>query len=106
MTTRAHGEPELSMAEALRRKAIANALRAELAVARAKDELIEHARRWVAARAAAIALALERWPDRVAALMAAELGVEADRMLRVLDEHVRDLREELAALPPRAERDE
>ena len=33
--------------------------------------------------------------------MAADLGVEADEVLRVLDEHVRDLREELAALPPR-----
>jgi hypothetical protein len=38
--------------------------------------------------------------------MAADLGVEADHVLRVLDAHVRDLREELAGLYPDADRNE
>ena len=88
----------ISFDEARRRKAVATARRAELEVARAEGELIAHATRWFSERCTRVVATLERWPDRVAALMAADLGVEADHVLRVLDAHVRDLREELAAL--------
>ena len=40
------------------------------------------------------------WPARVAALMAAELGVDAHAMQKVLEAHVRDHLNELAEIRP------
>jgi hypothetical protein len=81
---------------------IAKAHLARLRLQERKGELIDRAR----ATALVFRLAREErdswinWPARVAALMAAELGVEAHRMQKVLETHVRAQLAELAEVRP------
>jgi len=72
------------------RRETALAERAELDLARARGDLVEHARRWVATRTIELRGAWERWPERVAALVAADLAIsDVDRVYRALETHVR-----------------
>ncbi|MGE3703395.1 MAG: elements of external origin [Hyphomicrobiaceae bacterium] len=81
---------------------IAKAHLARLRLQRMKGELVDRAR----AQALVFRLAREErdvwvnWPARVAALMAAELGVEAHPMQKALETHVRAHLAELAELRP------
>lgn len=81
---------------------IAKAHLARLRLQRMKGELIDRAR----ATALVFRLAREErdtwvnWPARVAALMAAELGVEAHPMQKILETHVRAHLAELAEVRP------
>jgi hypothetical protein len=81
---------------------IAKAHLARLRLQRMKGELIERAR----ATAMVFRLAREErdtwvnWPARVAALMAAELGVEAHPMQKILETHVRAHLAELTEVRP------
>ncbi|MGE3703346.1 MAG: elements of external origin [Hyphomicrobiaceae bacterium] len=81
---------------------IAKAHLARLRLQRMKSELVDRAR----AQALVFRLAREErdvwvnWPARVAALMAAELGVEAHPMQKALETHVRAHLAELAELRP------
>ena len=81
---------------------IAKAHLARLRLQRMKGELVDRAR----ATALVFRLAREErdawinWPARVAALMAAELGVEAHPMQKVLETHVRAHLAELAEVRP------
>ena len=81
---------------------IAKAHLARLKLQERKGELIDRAR----ATALVFRLAREErdawlnWPARVAALMAAELGVEAHPMQKVLETHVRAHLIELAEVQP------
>ena len=81
---------------------IAKAHLARLRLQERKGELVDRA------SAAALVFRLAReerdawinWPARVAALMAAELGVEAHPMQKVLETHVRAQLSELAEVRP------
>ena len=81
---------------------IAKAHLARLRLQERKGELIDRAR----ATALVFRLAREErdawinWPARVAALMAAELGVEAHPMQKALEKHVRAQLAELAEVHP------
>jgi hypothetical protein len=81
---------------------IAKAHLARLRLQRMKSELIDRAK----AQALVFRLAREErdvwinWPARVAALMAAELGVEAHPMQKVLETHVRAHLADLAEVRP------
>ncbi len=81
---------------------IAKAHLARLRLQERKGELIDRAR----ATALVFRLAREErdawinWPARVAALMAAELGVEAHPMQKILETHVRAQLSELAEVRP------
>lgn len=81
---------------------IAKAHLARLRLQERKGELVDRAR----ATALVFRLAREErdawinWPARVAALMAAELGVEAHPMQKVLEAHVRAHLAELAEVRP------
>lgn len=81
---------------------IAKAHLARLRLQRMKGELVDRAR----ASALVFRLAREErdtwvnWPARVAALMAAELGVEAHPMQKILEAHVRAHLAELADVQP------
>jgi hypothetical protein len=81
---------------------IAKAHLARLRLQRMKGELVDRAR----ATALVFRLAREErdgwvnWPARVAALMAAELGVEAHPMQKLLETHVRAHLAELAEVRP------
>lgn len=81
---------------------IAKAHLARLRLQERKGELVDRAR----ATALVFRLAREErdawanWPARVAALMAAELGVEAHPMQKLLECHVRSHLAELAAVRP------
>ena len=81
---------------------IAKAHLARLRLQRMKGELVDRAR----ATALVFRLAREErdtwvnWPARVAALMAAELGVEAHPMQKILETHVRAHLAELAEVRP------
>jgi hypothetical protein len=81
---------------------IAKAHLARLKLQERKGELIDRAR----ATALVFRLAREErdawlnWPARVAALMAAELGVEPHPMQKVLETHVRAQLVELAEVSP------
>jgi hypothetical protein len=81
---------------------IAKAHLARLRLQRMKGELVDRAR----ATALVFRLAREErdawanWPARVAALMAAELGVDPHAMQKVLESHVRGKLAELAEIRP------
>ena len=81
---------------------IAKAHLARLRLQRMKGELVDRPR----ATALVFRLAREErdgwinWPVRVAALMAAELGVEAHQMQKVLEAHVRSHLADLAEVQP------
>jgi len=81
---------------------IAKAHLTRLRLQRMKGELVDRAR----ATALVFRLAREErdtwinWPARVAALMAAELGVEAHPMQKILETHVRAHLTELAEVRP------
>jgi hypothetical protein len=81
---------------------IAKAHLARLRLQRMKGELVDRAR----ATALVFRLAREErdawanWPARIAALMAAELGVEAHPMQKLLETHVRSHLAELAEVRP------
>ena len=81
---------------------IAKAQRARIQVQRLREEVVDRAQ----ALAEVFRLARRErdawvnWPARVAALMAAELGVEAHAMQKVLEAHVRDHLNELAEVRP------
>ena len=81
---------------------IAKAQRARIEVQRLREEVVDRAQ----ATSEVFRLARRErdawvnWPARVAALMAAELGVEAHAMQKVLEAHVRDHLNELAEVRP------
>ena len=81
---------------------IAKAQRARIQVQRLREEVVDRAQ----ATAEVFRLARRErdawvnWPARVAALMAAELGVEAHAMQKVLEAHVREHLNELAEVRP------
>jgi hypothetical protein len=82
--------------EAKLRREAAMADRAELEVARTKGEIIENAKRWLAGRVAEVRTVIERWPERVAALLAADLGADPEQVYLGLERHTRELLLELA----------
>ncbi len=81
---------------------IAKAQRARIQVQRLREEVVDRAQ----ATAEVFRLARRErdawvnWPARVAALMAAELGLEPHTMQKVLEGHVRDHLNELAEIRP------
>ena len=81
---------------------IAKAQRARIQVQRLRAEVVDRAQ----ATAEVFRLARRErdawvnWPARVAALMAAELGLDAHAMQKVLEGHVRDHLNELAEIQP------
>ncbi len=81
---------------------IAKAQRARIQVQRLREEVVDRAQ----ATAEVFRLARRErdawvnWPARVAALMAAELGLDAHVMQKVLEAHVRDHLTELAEIRP------
>ncbi len=81
---------------------IAKAQRARIQVQRLREEVIDRAQ----ATSEVFRLARRErdawvnWPARVAALMAAELGLEPHAMQKVLEAHVRDHLNELAEIRP------
>ena len=81
---------------------IAKAQRARIQVQRLREEVVDRAQ----ATAEVFRLARRErdawvnWPARVAALMAADLGVEPHTMQKVLEAHVRDHLNELAEIRP------
>ena len=81
---------------------IAKAQRARIQVQRLREEVVDRAQ----ATAEVFRLARRErdawvnWPARVAALMAAELGLDAHVMQKVLEAHVRDHLNELAEIRP------
>ena len=81
---------------------IAKAQRARIQVQRLREEVVDRAQ----ATSEVFRLARRErdawvtWPARVAALMAAELGVEPHAMQKVLEAHVRDHLNELAEIRP------
>ena len=81
---------------------IAKAQRARIEVQRLREEVVDrgHATSEVFRLARRERDAWVNWPARVAALMAAELGVEAHAMQKVLEAHVRDHLNELAEIRP------
>ena len=94
--------PRVSYVEARTAHEIAKAHLARLKLQERKGEVIDRAR----AMALVFRLAREErdawanWPARVAALMAAELGVEAHPMQKVLEAHVRAQLAGLAEIRP------
>ena len=106
-TLRESGEPVTAGATTFMQARTANevlkAQTARVRLQRLKGELVDRA------RAAAHVFKLARderdawlnWPARVAALMAAELGVDAHEMHAALEKHVRDHLAELAEIRPR-----
>ena len=94
--------PRVSYVEARTAHEIAKAHLARLKLQERKGEVIDRAR----AMALVFRLAREErdawanWPARVAALMAAELGVEAHPMQKVLEAHVRAHLAGLAEIRP------
>jgi hypothetical protein len=104
-TLREQGLPSgtrVTFVEARTAHEIAKAHLARLKLQKRKGELVDRA------SAAALVFRLAReerdswinWPARVAALMAAELGVEAHPMQKVLETHVRAQLAELAEVRP------
>ena len=81
---------------------IAKAQRARIQVQRLREEVVDraHATSEVFRLARRERDAWVNWPARVAALMAAELGVEPHAMQKVLEAHVRDHLNELAEIRP------
>ena len=81
---------------------IAKAQRARIQVQRLREEVVDraHATAEVFRLARRERDAWVNWPARVAALMAAELGVEPHAMQKVLEAHVRDHLNELAEIRP------
>ena len=81
---------------------IAKAQRARIQVQRLREEVVDrgHATAEVFRLARRERDAWVNWPARVAALMAAELGVEPHAMQKVLEGHVRDHLNELAEIRP------
>ena len=81
---------------------IAKAQRARIQVQRLREEVVDRAQ----ATSEVFRLARRErdawvnWPARVAALMAAELGLDAHVMQKVLEAHVRDHLNELAEIRP------
>ena len=81
---------------------IAKAQRARIEVQRLREEVVDRAR----ATSEVFRLARRErdawvnWPARVAALMAAELGLDAHAMQKVLEGHVRDHLNDLAEVRP------
>ena len=81
---------------------IAKAQRARIQVQRLREEVVDRGQ----ATAEVFRLARRErdawvnWPARVAALMAAELGLDAHVMQKVLEAHVRDHLNELAEIRP------
>ncbi len=81
---------------------IAKAQRARIQVQRLREEVVDRAQ----ATAEVFRLARRErdawvnWPARVAALMAADLGVEPHTMQKVLEAHVREHLNELAEIRP------
>ena len=81
---------------------IAKAQRARIQVQRLREEVVDRAQ----ATSEVFRLARRErdawvnWPARVAALMAAELGLDAHAMQKVLEVHVRDHLSELAEIRP------
>ena len=81
---------------------IAKAQRARIEVQQLRDEVVDRAQ----ATSEVFRLARRErdawvnWPARVAALMAAELGLDAHAMQKVLEGHVRDHLNELAEIRP------
>ena len=81
---------------------IAKAQRARIQVQRLREEVVDRAQ----ATAEVFRLARRErdawvnWPARVAALMAAELGLDAHAMQKVLESHVREHLNELAEIRP------
>lgn len=82
--------------EARQRREAAMADRAELDVVRAKGEIVEYGKRWLALKVAEVRQSFERWPERVAALLAAELQADPERTYIALERQVRELLAELA----------
>ena len=96
---------ELSLVTFLQAKTANEVLKAQerrLRLQKMKNEVVDRSR----ATALVFRLAREErdtwvnWPARIAALMAAELGVEAHPMQKVLETHVRAHLAELAELRP------
>ena len=81
---------------------IAKAQRARIEVQRLREEVVDraHATAQVFRLARRERDAWVNWPARIAALMAAELGVESHAMQKVLEAHVRDHLNELAEIRP------
>ena len=81
---------------------IAKAQRARIQVQRLREEVVDraHATSEVFRLARRERDAWVNWPARVAALMAAELGLEPHAMQKVLEAHVRDHLNELAEIRP------
>ena len=81
---------------------IAKAQRARIQVQRLREEVVDrgHATAEVFRLARRERDAWVNWPARVAALMAAELGLDAHVMQKVLEAHVRDHLNELAEIRP------
>jgi len=94
--------PRVTYVEARTAHEIARAHLARLRLQERRGELVDRAR----ATALVFRLAREErdawlnWPARVAALMAAELGVEAHAMQKVLEAHVRAQLADLADIRP------
>lgn len=103
-TLREHGLPanRISFVEARTAHEIAKAHLTRLRLQERRGELVDRA----GATGLVFRLARQErdawinWPARVAALMAAELGVEAHAMQRVLETHVRAHLAELAEVRP------
>lgn len=103
-TLREQGLPagKISFVEARTAHEIAKAHLARLRLQERKEQLVDRA------RAVALVFKLARqerdawvnWPARVAALMAAELGIEPHRLQNVLDTQVRAHLDELADVRP------
>ena len=91
-----------SFTQARTAQEIAKAQRARIQVQQLRDEVVDRG------RAMAVVFRLARrerdawvnWPARIAALMAAELGVEAHDMQKELEARVRDHLSELAEIRP------
>ena len=81
---------------------IAKAQRARIQVQQLREEVVDraHATSEVFRLARRERDAWVNWPARVAALMAAELGLDAHAMQKVLEAHVRDHLNELAEIRP------
>ena len=82
--------------EAKQRREAAMADRAELDVVKAKGEVIEYGKRWLAQRVGEVRTAFERWPERVSALVAAELAADPEATYTALERQTRALLAELA----------
>jgi hypothetical protein len=108
-TLREHGEPivagpgqAMTFMQARTANEVLKAQERRLRLQRMKGELVDRAK----AVAQVFKLAREErdawvnWPARVAAMMAAELGVDAHKLHTVLERHVRDHFGELAEVRP------